>query len=444
VRTSNYSDYLTDITALMGIELADIQTPELVILNSRFNRALRKIWEASNWVDICPNGEVRFPQNLLTYPNDLSQSANWTASGITVTANAVNNPLDNRQSASKLLETAAPAAHSVSQTAQFYPTQPYQVTGWAAPVGGRQWLSVAVNDGASSYTGFWNVLTGAIGSSTGSSATISIQQQANGFYKWALTFTSSSSASTGTITIGPSPDGVNTFYTGSATAGLNSWGNTIYLQNNLLPAAYYIPWAQTGETPIDAVFTVTANDPGGSMTPYRTNYNLTPNGIELIGPTSTGPVYLYYRQQRPIFTGPNYSSSATYTAGTTTNPTTIYYTSTLGTLAGNYYNVIINTSAGQNPDANAANFSVLQIPYVFEQYCVFNAFADWLIVEGQGAKAQAMYDYAQTVFDDQADIQERQLGQIMPWRVYTHVTSQNRGLGYVGQNNALTGTAIFN
>lgn len=441
MRTSNYSDYLTDVTALMGIELADIQTPELVILNSRFNRAIRKIWEASNWLDVCPYGEVRFPSNVLSYPNDLSQTAYWTASGLTVTANAVNNPLDNRTTASKILETAVSGIHAVSQPGQFYPSLPYQVTGWAAPAG-RQWLSVAVNDGASSYTSFYNVLTGVVGSSTGSTVQTSIQRQSNGFYKWALTFTSSSSASLGSVTVGTSPDGVNTTFSGSSTLGLNTWGNTCYLQQNLLPAAYNIPFFQLGETPIDAIFTITANDPGGSLQPYLVNYNLTPTGAELIGPTSTGPVYLYYRQQRPIYSGQTWNSSSTYTAGTTVNPTTLYYTNTAG--VSNYYNVIISTSAGQNPDTNPANFSVLQIPYAFEQYCVFNAFADWLLVEGQTAKATAMYEYAQTVFDDQADIQERQLGAIMPWRVYTHVTSQNRGLGYVGQNFSLTGTAILN
>ena len=45
-------------------------------------------------------------------------------------------------------------------------------------------------------------------------------------------------------------------------------------------------------------------------------------------------------------------------------------------------------------------------------------------------KAQAIRGYATSFIDDENDRQERQMGEIMPWKVYTHLTSQNRALGF--------------
>ena len=132
-------------------------------------------------------------------------------------------------------------------------------------------------------------------------------------------------------------------------------------------------------------------DPGSFLPAYRIDYTLNTNGIQLIGPTSIGPVYTWYRQRRPVYS---------------TDPAQTF-------------------------------------PYIFFEYCIYSAYADWLEVEGQSMKAAAMRQHAQTYMDDEHDRQERQNGDIMPWRVYTHLTSQNRGLGYVGQNfNA--GTATIN
>ena len=98
-------------------------------------------------------------------------------------------------------------------------------------------------------------------------------------------------------------------------------------------------------------------------------------------------------------------------------------------------------SAGAaTPDTQPTYFQQVYIPYVFSSYLMWSAYADWLLAEGQAAKAQAAMATAQTFLDDENDKQERQNGNIMPWRVNTHLTSQDRGMGFVNQNYLPAGT----
>jgi len=413
---------------VIGVELADFQTTELAMVNTFFNRALRKIWESSNWQDICPYGEARFPTNLLTYPNDLTQTVYWTASNATLTANAIANPLDARVTASNFLETTANGTHGVSQSATFIPNYPYTVSGYVQP-NGRTWAYFNVNDGGATYTGFYNLATGATGTigGTGTGQTINIQNVANGFFLISINFTASATAGVGSIGLQTSTDGSTLSYAGSATAGIYAWGIIGTQTQNGLPASFVIPWNQLGENGIDqgGLFDLWPNNPLTTIPTVRWTYQPTYQGINLIGCQQASPVYLFYRYQRPVFSGANYNAASTYAVNAT-----IYFASSTGN--SNYYTCLIATSAGQSPDTNPLSWSVTLIPYVFFEYCVYNAYGDWLQVEGQTAKAQAMYAYAQSCIDDEADKQERQMGNIMPMRVYTHVTSQSRGGGFSG------------
>lgn len=444
-RTSNYSAYLNHVAALIGVDVGDFQSTELTFLNQFFNRALRKIWESQSWTDVCPFGEVRFPTNLLTYPNDYTQSAYWAITGANITAQALSNPMDARVTANSVLEAPnfTPNQHGFSQNVTFLPNQPYAISGWVRP-NGRQFIQVSVNDGVNTYTSFFSLAqpSPSVGTAGGTGVfTANIQQAANGFLKWQLTFTSANTANSGSIGVFLSPDGVTTSYVTSSSVGAYFWGTTAFQTQNILPASFIIPWSQLGETAIDTVFSVWNNNPGGNFVPGRTNYLNTPNGIEIIGPTNAGAIYLYYRPQRPIFSGAAYNIADSYITGQS-----VQYTSTATLTNGeiNYYSAIAPISPGQTPDMSPTLWSVTVIPYVMLEYCVFNAYADWLQTEGQAAKAQAMYAYAQTAMDDENDKQERQAGNIMPWRVNTHVTSQNRGMGYQGQIFSPSGSYFVN
>lgn len=427
VRTLAYSDFLNSITSLIGVELTDFEAAEQNIVNTYFNRALRKIWEMSNWDDICPYGEARFPTNLITYPNDLTQAAYWTATAATPTANAIANPMDARVTASKLLETSATSTHGVSQNAQFIPNYPYAISAYVRP-NGRTWAYFNVTDGANTYTGFYNLATGVAGTIGGTgTATTNIQNVANGWFQIVMNFTAAATANNGSIALQLSTDGSTLSYAGNTSLGLYVWGVTGSQTQNGIPASFVIPWNQLGENGIDqgGLFDVWPNNPLTCVPSVRWNYQPTYQGINLIGCQTAAPTWLYYRYQRPLFSGATFDPAATYAPNKQ-----VYFASSSGD--SNYYVCLIQTTAGQSPDTTPASWQIIQIPYVFFEYCVYNAYGDWLQVEGQTAKAVAMYGYAQSCIDDENDKQERQLGNIMPMRVYTHVTSQSRAGGFSG------------
>lgn len=425
MRASNYSDFINSISALIGVEVVDIQTPELTILNAHFNRAIRKVWEMNNWIDVSPYAEARFPTNLIDFTNDYTQSV-WTRTNVTVTANVLQNPLDIRVNAQKFLETAANSTHGVSQSVAFIPNFTYQFSFYARPIS-RNFVYVSVNDGGATHTGFFNISTGAIGTAS-SGTNLAIQVLPNGWYVCNISFTSSATAGTGSLSIQTSTDGATTSFAGNTADGIYLWGVTGSQSTYPAPGNFYIPYAQDGETAIDVLFDCWNTNPTGFLPGYRSGYTLTQYGIQLIGVTCAQPVYLYYRQQRPIFTGNAWSSSSTYAVNNT-----VYYTTNAG--PADYYTCVTATTAAQSPDTTPNSWAVIALPYVFFPYCLYNAYADWLQVEGQTAKAIMMYQYAQSCIDDEADKQERQQGFVQPIKIYTHVTSQNRGLGLIGQSN---------
>lgn len=442
MRVSNYSDYLTQVSSAIGVEEDTLQDTELTFLNAYFNKAIRKIWESNSWTELSTQGEARFPGNFLSYQSDYTQSSAWSLLGLTATANITQNPLDSRINAGTLLESSFTGGHRYAQTiAQVLPNTPYQFSGYVRPFG-RNYIVVVVSDGQYSYQANYNLTPGSSGiiststGSTTSSLTANVSLQGNGFYLWTLTFTSGILATGGSVSIYLSPDGTTVSYPGVTSLGIYAWGTTGSIQQNLNPSNSLIPFTLPGETDIDVMFNVTAQNPGATMYPTRANYEITPYGFQLIGAYTTGPVYIYYRPRRPLYNGATWSDSAIYVLGTT-----IYFTNSSG--VGNYFCATTGTLAGQSPETNPTFWNQLQIPYIFLQYCVYSAYADWLDVEGQSAKASSMRDYAQSFMDDENDRMERQQSNIQPWQVNTHVTSQNRGMGYQNQTfNA--GTANIN
>ena len=81
-RTKHYSDFLTSWGSLVGIPSTRITTELASVANTVFNTAINQMWSEGPWLDICPNGEARFVGNRLTYTNDLSKTAYWTANAV--------------------------------------------------------------------------------------------------------------------------------------------------------------------------------------------------------------------------------------------------------------------------------------------------------------------------------------------------------------------------
>jgi len=433
LRLRNYSDFTARVSGLIGVPYSGTTSDEKAFIQGYFNTAMQDVWNRNNWVDVCPFGEARFAGNLLNYPNDLTKSAYWTATAVTPTADALANPADGRVTASKILETTATSAHSEAQSYNFIPSVNYTFSGYAKPLG-RNWLYLAVNDGATTYYSFFNISTGVVGTNANNVQTPTIVQQNNGFWLCTIYFTSSANAGTGTATVAISSDGSTLSYAGDATKGIYSWGNLLLQTSFASPTSLTVPWNQKGEDEIDAVFQVWKDSPANAGNPRRQGYEINPNGIQLIGPIGYNlgviynsvptyytptqlPVYLYYRKKCPDYSAPDYDAASTYAV----DSQVLFENS--GDIV-NFYKCVVATTVGQDPENTPSSWELIEIPEIFFQYAIYSSYADWLRMDGQTEKAANADALAQRKMDDESDKQERQEGFVLPMSVYTHVTSR--------------------
>lgn len=395
------------------------------------------MWNAGQWMEVCPYGEARFLGNRLTYPNNQAQSAVWVPTAVTATANSIANPADGMVTATKLMETAANSAHKVVQSVtNFFPSTSYTVSFYARP-NGRSFQFLLVNDGVTNYTAFFNTTTGVVGT-TSNFTTTTIAQQPNGFWLCQATFTANVAAtSSGSVTLQLSSDGSTLSYGGDVTKGAYFWGALVQQTSNTPVQDLILAWDQTGEYAIDVVFNVWPCSPFASNFPSQFGYNLLPQGIQIIngtpyqyvvynngvaqnnlyGAPPSNPVYIYYRKTAPIYSGDTYSASDSYTVDEQ-----IYFTNTAG--YGDFYKCVVAATAGQSPTTTPASWEVIPLYNVFLQYCTYQAYGDWLTSDGQMDKAQAAYAIAELKMGDQFDVIERQMNSISPLKVQSHLTSR--------------------
>jgi hypothetical protein len=422
--------------ALVGIPSSRITTELAGVFNTLFNSAMKTVWEAGPWLEVSPRGEARFAGSKLTYPNDLSASV-WTGTALTITKNSIANPLDGRTTASKAMETAANSAHSVEQTVDIVIDTTYALSAYVRP-NGRSWAYLKFNDGVNDYTAFFDATTGTVGTVAGTGATATITQQGNGYWLCTLDFTTAATASaTGTATVQVSSDGATLSYAGDTAKGLYIWGVLLQQTSNTGINDYVISWDQDGEDEINAVFEVYQTNPFATMLPRPQRYQLGPDGITLIsgtwgsyyvngvnqntiyGANPANPVFLYYRKSVPDYSGDTYDATDTYAVDEQ-----VYFVNSIGN--GDFYKCLTATSAGESPDSAAAKWEVIPFYSVFYNYVLWQSYGDWLVSDGQADKAQGAYAMAQKKMDDEFDVLERQMGDVMPTKVQTHVTTQAR------------------
>lgn len=95
-RTSNYSDFLARVCALLGLDQTTLQASELANINALFIKNLRKIWRFTPWLDTMVL-ETRTPDvNFVIDYNQAAQTAIGEVLGVwdnnplgTVSANSI-------------------------------------------------------------------------------------------------------------------------------------------------------------------------------------------------------------------------------------------------------------------------------------------------------------------------------------------------------------------
>lgn len=434
---SHFSTFLAGWASLIGVPASRITTELAATAGTFFGTAMTDMWNRSPWLEVSPYGEARFLGNRLTYGNNLAKTSAWTATAVTATGNSIANPADGFVTASKLMETAANSTHKVVQNVtDFFPSTGYTVSFYARP-NGRSYQYLSVFDGVTTYTAFFNTTTGTVGT-TANFATVTIGQQPNGFWLCQATFTANAAAtSAGTATLQLSSDGTTLSYAGDTAKGAYFWGALVQ-QTTLVPVQdSIIAWNQTGENAIDAVIDVYLQNPFSTNYPRSAGYNVTQAGVQVInstpynytwynqgvaqssvyGASPANPVFLYYRKTMPSWTGDEFDSTATYAVDQQ-----VYFVNSLG--QGDFWKCTVATTAGQDPDDTPASWELVPVYQTFLQFCIYHAYADWLTADGQGDKALSAYGIAEGKLMDESDKVERIMGQVMPMKVSTHLTSR--------------------
>lgn len=437
IKYSTFTDFTSYLGGLLNLGYANMSTTQQIGVQSYYNRNTEKIWERCNWLQTCPYGEARFVGNLGTYPNDLSQTAYWTATAMTVTANNLANPADGRVTASRLIETVTNSGHSALEAYTFIPSATYQVTSYFRPISGR-YLYLSANDGVNTYYTFFSP-AGVVGTSSSNLTSASTAVQANnGYWICTIYFTAAATAGAGMFGPATSTNGSTTSFAGSTSAGMYSWGNVINQTTFASPVAQLIPYDQTGEDFIEQTFTVWQQSPAGASYPTTVPYEEIPDGIQVIGANGWSwngwlytypswysgayPVYLYYRKQQPNFAGSAYSAGATYAVNDQ-----ILFTNSASVM--DFWKCTVATTAGQSPDTTPNSWTELKLPSVFLKFVAYASYADYLRMDAQNEKAQSGDQLAEEMFSLEADKLERQSGWLPPFKVQTHVTSQPRTSG---------------
>jgi hypothetical protein len=158
--------------------------------------------------------------NLLLYSEQFD-NALWVKANATVTANSIASP-SNTVNADTLVEDTATSTHSIQQALSVVSGSSYTLSCFAKPAG-RNFIQLLMIGGfASTISAFFNLTTGAVGTTAGSPVT-QATNVGNGWWRLSITATATSTAGT-TVQIRPSNSSTTAFYTGDGVSGIYIWG----------------------------------------------------------------------------------------------------------------------------------------------------------------------------------------------------------------------------
>lgn len=156
--------------------------------------------------------------NLLSYSEDFTNAA-WTSTAVMPTTGALANPADGLVTMNKILETVANSEHSENRAITFAAVP--NVLSVILQAGlGRDYVRLKANDGTTSFTAFFNLTTGTVG--TVANCTTEMVSLGDGAYRCSIFFTPA--AAVGNIYYNSSTDGSTVSYVGDVTKGFYAWG----------------------------------------------------------------------------------------------------------------------------------------------------------------------------------------------------------------------------
>jgi hypothetical protein len=188
-------------------------------------------WTASDPVRpslaVFPNSQIR---NRVRQTESLNLSP-WGASNLTIAPNATIAP-NGTLTADKLAETAVSGQHPVSQDVTV--TAGSWIASGYAKAAERTWFRLLAFDGTGTFSGYFDLANGVVGSVTGTGTTSGIESVGDGWYRcWIkMTFV----AGAGSIGPRPADSNGNSNYLGVLNSGFYLWGV------NMCPEAALSPY----------------------------------------------------------------------------------------------------------------------------------------------------------------------------------------------------------
>lgn len=165
--------------------------------------------------------------------------------------------------ADSLLEAASTNIHFVSRTGLSFSNVPYTVSVYAKS-NGRDWLYIRSQDDViTTFTAFFNLSSGTVGTVVGGSA--AIQDCGGGWWRCSLTFTPSQTAAVGAVRFYPSTDGSTLNYLGDITKGLYLFGSQLAQGSS---AIEYYPTSATSSSRNELIYSEDFSD--ASWTKFET------------------------------------------------------------------------------------------------------------------------------------------------------------------------------
>jgi len=174
----------------------------------------------------------------------------------------------------------------------------------------------------------------------------------------------------------------------------------------LVPFDRYLAYEQSGETKIGGFLAIHKKDPLNFTVNKEYGYKLSGKGAHLTA--NVTKVWVKGRKYRPVLSGDNFSSTSTYAVGDQ-----VYH-------GGQLYDANAATLAGESPVSHASQWDLVEIPYIFQNYLIRGAYADYLRAMGSNELASAADMDAEAVMTLEADKLLRQQGQVKRLQMFTY------------------------
>lgn len=161
-----------------------------------------------------------------------------------------------------------------------------------------------------------------------------------------------------------------------------------------------IDYAQTGQTAIAEVFRMMDRSPNLTTRVSEVPFTISATGYQVH--QAIASVWIEYRIRRSALIGATFDEEAVYASG----QQALYTDETTGIY--NFYNCLETTTAGESPESAPDKWQLVEIPYIFQQYLIQGAYADWLKADGQEEKSGANESMAASFLELEADKLHRQ------------------------------------